>query len=390
MRFNVWVVAAFAVLILTLPPQLGSWTHFDAANGYHLESEYESRRTSPSFSHLDAVQHPVVDPSVLGGAMVRDIDSIQNGDVLSCGWFYDEVSFGGTVYQSELKSNGYPSTDGFITIEHTTGLMDVFIINGSGNLKVAECEGDGNGGVFFIFGADNFFGHLYLNGTPVYPVNGGWIGHMTANGTVDLLIRGGGMDMIRSQNGIIIVGGFGGNISFGSWNLTANTFQDVYVAELGLNGTWNWAASAGGHYTTEVAFGVTENDDHVFVTGAYCMYSSSGECEIDFGAFSITSVGYDDIFVAALNKSTIQWDWARSAGSSGYDDGKAIELGDDGHLYLGGFYGGSISMGSTTLSHAGNIDAFIASMDTNGTWRWALGGGGVGVENVEDRSIIHI
>ncbi len=391
MRADGSIVAILAVMILTLASQSVFWTHLNAENNRHLENETETKKYSPPISHLGAIQHPNVDPNVLGSSLINDLDLSENGSMISCGWFYDEVSIGGSVYHSEVRDNGYPSLDGFISIEDTNGQMDVFILNGSGYLRVHECEEDGRGGAYFMMDAYGFDSPLNLTGTPV-TAQGYWVGHVTRNDTVDLLVRVPGSsarDMLLSTNGVIIVGDYIDNISFGLWNLSARKYTSVFAAELSFNGSWNWAAGAGGLNSTETAWGVTEDDDHVFIIGSYCMTSAGGQCTIDFGSHSITSVASSDIYVAALNKLTTQWDWVRSAGSSGYDDGKAIELGDDGHLYLGGNYRSSISIGLASLSNAGNDDVFIASMDTNGSWRWALGGGGNGHENVEDIAVFN-
>jgi Ca2+-binding RTX toxin-like protein len=73
--------------------------------------------------------------------------------------------------------------------------------------------------------------------------------------------------------------------------------------------------------------------------------------------------------------------WAKNAGTN-YDlpvfDGQTrIATLSDGSSLISGFYGGTTTFGSTTLTAKGSYDAFLAKLDPNGNFLWAISAGGV-------------
>ena len=69
-----------------------------------------------------------------------------------------------------------------------------------------------------------------------------------------------------------------------------------------------------------------------------------------------------------------------SAGGPGIDQGFGISTLPDGSSIITGWFTGTASFGSTTLSaaDANEIDGFVAKLDSNGNYLWAkkFGGGG--------------
>jgi len=78
------------------------------------------------------------------------------------------------------------------------------------------------------------------------------------------------------------------------------------------------------------------------------------------------------------NDQDLTWDWAVRAGGTGADIGYAIESDNNGNQYVCGTFSGSITLGTTTLSSSGSLDAFVAKMDANGNWLWAVKIGAAG------------
>jgi len=66
------------------------------------------------------------------------------------------------------------------------------------------------------------------------------------------------------------------------------------------------------------------------------------------------------------------WAWAKSAICGGVDGGNSICVDSKGNAYVTGYYiNASVNFGGTTLTNAGNDDAFVAKYDSAGNFKWA-------------------
>ncbi len=133
-----------------------------------------------------------------------------------------------------------------------------------------------------------------------------------------------GEALILDSNGdLILTGGFGGTISFGSSILTSNGNKDVFVTKLDRNGTWGWAEKASSG-SDDVGLGIgTDSQGNLYVAG----YSVS-QNTISFGSVNLASSGGFDAFVAKM--------------SSDYDQDSvpdSLDTDDDGDFILDVFDG---------------------------------------------------
>ena len=70
------------------------------------------------------------------------------------------------------------------------------------------------------------------------------------------------------------------------------------------------------------------------------------------------------------------FDWARQAGTSGYNSGTAIGTDNAGFCYVTGFFQGTASFGTTNLVSRGGNDIFVAAYDPAGNLAWVRQAGG--------------
>ena len=96
-----------------------------------------------------------------------------------------------------------------------------------------------------------------------------------------------------------------------------------------------------------------------------------------FGSKTIKSSGSYDIFVAKLNPEG-KWLWAVKAGSTSEDSGDGIAVDSEGNAYLTGFISGTAAFGPHTLTSSGGWDIIAAKLDPSGNWLWATSAGGAG------------
>jgi hypothetical protein len=94
-----------------------------------------------------------------------------------------------------------------------------------------------------------------------------------------------------------------------------------------------------------------------------------------FGATELTSSGMDDIFIAKLDTDG-NWLWAVKAGGEYFDDAYGIAADDAGNVYVTGSFNYSAIFGSLSLTSGGTSDVYVTKLDTNGNFIWAVRGGG--------------
>ncbi len=167
-------------------------------------------------------------------------------------------------------------------------------------------------------------------------------------------------------------GEFYGSSTFGSVNYTSEGTSDLFVAILDFDG--NWAAvdrttGSGDPLCSSLALDAAEN---MYLTGEFMG-------EVTFGQTTLLSSGYGnrDIFIAKLNRIGT-WDWAAQAGAPGNSPDGAAEVVLDaaGNIYLTGHFFETAQFGSTSLTSAGGADIFLAKLDPQGNWLWAVQAGG--------------
>ena len=95
-----------------------------------------------------------------------------------------------------------------------------------------------------------------------------------------------------------------------------------------------------------------------------------------FGPTTVTSAGDMDAFVARLNADG-SWAWVTRAGGSGADEGLQVVALADGSAILTGTFHGTAAFGGTTLTADGIFaDVFVAKVTAQGAFAWATRGGG--------------
>lgn len=98
---------------------------------------------------------------------------------------------------------------------------------------------------------------------------------------------------------------------------------------------------------------------------------------IVFGSTSLTSAGGDDVFVAKLDQDGT-YEWAVRFGGTGNDWGFESAVAADGSITVVGYFENTVAFGSTTLTSAGQTDTFLLRLNPDRSVRWVVGGGGTG------------
>ncbi len=331
----------------------------------------------------------------MGGAGTDWVNSVAAaGDgVYAAGIFRESASFGNTT--SPLATQG--DADAFVAkFDNTTGACVWRAGAGGAGLDSAyDIDVDASGAVFVVG---------QFAGTASFPASGGTTLTLTAVGDNDAFVgkldSQGYFQWVRqvSSAGVAVAGSVAvgldntvyvsgcfrdADASFDATHvLSSEGADDLYVAKLQSNdGTVLWVRQFGGpstDYGTGLAVGA---DNAVYVCGDFVG-------TLDFDAHVLTSQGSQDAFVAKINGSDGQVQWAAAAGGSGWEDGNAVAVDGSGHVYVTGMFTNVADFdpgpGVAQLV-APSFDGFLWKLDADGHYVTAKRLGGT--ENDYPRSV---
>lgn len=98
-----------------------------------------------------------------------------------------------------------------------------------------------------------------------------------------------------------------------------------------------------------------------------------------FGTTTLTSSGSTDLFLTKTDNQG-NYVWAIKAGGSGSDRGLNIQADAQGNSYVTGYFYGTATFGTQQITSSGNQDVFIAKYDNTGTLLWVVKAGGNGAD----------
>ena len=299
----------------------------------------------------------------------QDIAIDSSGNSYITGYFPGNASFGTTeltssggidIFVAKLDSDG-----NWLWAQKAGGTSD------DGGYSIA-IDSSGNSYVTGYFHSTASFGNITLTSSGSYDIfvakldsNGNWLWAKKAGGTSDDY---GYSITIDFSGNSYVTGYFYSTASFGTTTLTSSGDCDIFVAKMDSSGNWLGANQAGGtgeDYGFSIAIDSSGNS---YVTGYFQGIAY-------FGTTTLTSSGGDDIFVATLNNGG-NWQWAQKAGGTSWDYGLGIAIDSSGNSYVTGYFYSTASFGTTTLTSSGNYDIFVAKLDSDGNWLWANQAGG--------------
>lgn len=225
-------------------------------------------------------------------------------------------------------------------------------------------------------------GNIYITGrsegswgSPINAYSGGWdifVAKLDSDGNLlwntffghadwESNDWGNGIDLDSSGN--IYITGRSGN-----WGgPTINPFSgssDAFVAKLDNNGNLLWNSFLGSLYNDSGNDISIDNAENICVIG-----NSSDTWGTPINPYS----NYGDAFIAKLNSNgTLLWN-TFLGGTSG-DSGASITIDNIGNTYVTGQ--SNSSWGNPIYPHSGDLDAYVAKLDTDGNRLWNLFVGG--------------
>lgn len=207
---------------------------------------------------------------------------------------------------------------------------------------------------------------LILNVNSGYSQNFQWAQSASAAS----FASGNGVDVDAVGN-VYTTGDFTGTANFNGQSLTSMGAQDMYIAKYNSSGIIQWTRKAGGASADMGERISTDPAGNSYVAGIF-----SGT--VAFGSFNLTSVNYQDMFIAKYNSAgTVLWAVNAGRSNNGFNL-QDITIDVSGNSYITGSYWGTANISTTALISSGLMDVFIAKFNSSGTFQWAKSGGGTG------------
>lgn len=187
--------------------------------------------------------------------------------------------------------------------------------------------------------------------------------------------------------GVIGSSNVGGIVTLGGLTLNSTVYTDAFVARLTSAGTWVWAQNiCSQSYDRGVAVAV-DAYDNVYCYGFIQASTSAGSY------LNLTNTNRSaEVFVAKLRPDASVV-WTRTAGGTQAEVPTDMTLDAAGNVYLTGWFDSApATFGTTTLYNPAAFpgvehDGFVAKLDTDGQWQWALAVGGAYVEDATGVSV---
>lgn len=190
-------------------------------------------------------------------------------------------------------------------------------------------------------------------------------------GTLDTVIQAGGAgedypyNMKYAAGRLYIAGLFNGTTTYAGNNYTSAGNYDVLVTCFDTSLTVNYWAAKAGGTGQDLANDLVVRENSGVVDMVYVVGEFRSTAA--FGSNNLTSAGNRDFFIAAIDTNAI-WQWAVKGGSTGgLDRAITIDINStNDRLYVGGVWGGNMTFSSQNFTSVGTADGFIAYMDTLG------------------------
>jgi hypothetical protein len=318
---------------------------------------------------LDSSGSPTYATSFGGDSSVggRGIAVDASGSSYTTGNFQGSMTVGSTnltaagdrdVFMIKLDSSGsptYATSFGGNSIDEGLGIaVDA---SGSsyttGNFRGSMTVGSTN--LTAAGGTDVFMIKLDSSGSPMWATSFGG----------DFVV-GLGIAVNDASGSSYTTGYFQESMTVGSTNLTAAGFRDAFMIKLDSSGSPTWATSFGGDLVEGRGIAVDASGSS-YTTGYF-------EGSMTVGSTNLMTAGDRDVFMIKLDSSGSPM-WATSFGGD-LVEGLGIAVDASGSSYTTGYFQGSMTVGSTNLTAAGFIDVFMIKLDSSGSPMWATSFGG--------------
>ncbi|MDW7694279.1 SBBP repeat-containing protein [Flammeovirgaceae bacterium SG7u.111] len=159
---------------------------------------------------------------------------------------------------------------------------------------------------------------------------------------------------------IVVAGEFAGLVDFdpdstvsllASYNIGSET--DAFVLKLDNSGKFLWVKQFGGLNSDYGSSVVTDHNGNIYLAGDFWEKAYFGDYELNAGDY----IDYRDVYVLKLDKSG-NTSWVRHIGGKRWEEGQAIEVGQDGSVFITGNFEGTIDTNTGYLREEAKAEKY--------------------------------
>lgn len=168
---------------------------------------------------------------------------------------------------------------------------------------------------------------------------------------------------IGPDGAVLVLIGFQDKIEIGGNVLSSAGNHDLALAKFTHFGKFEWSIRFGGPSTEHPSGLVVDHEGNIYASGSF-------SDTMNVGGQTITSNGETDAFLMSFTP-TGNLRWTKAIGGMVADGGSSVGVDASGQVYVAGFVAGDVEFGpEATLMPLGQSDAFVASYDGTGQFRW--------------------
>lgn len=166
------------------------------------------------------------------------------------------------------------------------------------------------------------------------------------------------------------------NSNAGTFYLTSNGSEDIFILKLDANGNLVWAKNHGGMGKDRGTSISIDKSGNIYTTGYFVQTAN-------FNSSNLTSKGGFDVFISKLNTAG-NLIWAKSIGGDDDDEGQGIICDDWGNIYISGSFQGTADFDpGNSLFNISSVnrtaDVYICRLNSSGNFGWVRTMGGIGM-----------
>ncbi|HLU67050.1 MAG TPA: SBBP repeat-containing protein [Kofleriaceae bacterium] len=198
----------------------------------------------------------------------------------------------------------------------------------------------------------------------------GFLARLGPDGAVQWALRmgGEGQDIasdvaVDPRGNAVVTGWFATSLELGDGALKSAGSDDLFVAAIDPQGRRVWAHRFGGPDSDGGDGVAVDASGNIAVIGSY-------RSEIDVGKQGFVAGGSTDVLLIVLDARG-ELKWARTFGSIGPDEGRAVGFDQSGNLYALVEFSRAVDFGGGPLTSAGNRDMAVVKLAPDGTHLWS-------------------
>lgn len=182
--------------------------------------------------------------------------------------------------------------------------------------------------------------------------------------------------------------------------------NNIYLSKFAPDGAFQWVRTWGPAYVRGAAGGaegytVAVDGNYLYVVGDFSGdttdFNPWGDHDYHTNYPPVSGPIFFDAFLSKFDLNG-NFQWAKTWGGEGYDDGPGVAVDSAGNVYVAGMYasqqinfdptGGNSGLGHPAHDSGSIVDVFLSKFDPSGNFQWVRTWGGQGTEDAMGLAVV--